>query len=127
MQVLEQWHNIVQSGDCAALADILADDCVFLSPVVHTPQAGRELTQLYLTGAMQVFNDSFHYLKEVVQSPHAVLEFQCEVDGVVINGVDMITVNEAGLISEFKVMIRPLRAIEMMHAKMRATLEQLSA
>lgn len=126
MEVLEQWHRIVARGDVSALAGVLAEDCVFLSPVVHTPQRGRDLTALYLTGAMQVFNDSFTYTREVVQAPHAVLEFQCEVDGIVINGVDIITVDEGGLIKEFKVMIRPLKAIELMHAKMREMLEQLA-
>ncbi|MBN7797012.1 nuclear transport factor 2 family protein [Parahaliea mediterranea] len=127
MPVLREWHRIVARRDASALAGVLAEDCVFLSPVVHTPQRGRDLTALYLAGAMQVFNESFAYTREVVQAPHAVLEFQCEVDGIVINGVDIITVDEEGLIQEFKVMIRPLKAIELMHAKMRAMLEQLSA
>jgi len=125
MQVLSTWHDILEARDPSRLGEILAEDCVFHSPVVHTPQAGRELTALYLTGAMHVFNDSFRYLKEVVDAPHAVLEFSCRLDDIDINGVDIITVNAAGLISEFKVMVRPLKAVNLLHERMRAMLEQL--
>jgi len=125
MQVLSTWHDILEARDPCRLGEILAEDCVFYSPVVHTPQAGRELTALYLTGAMHVFNDSFRYLKEVVDAPHAVLEFSCRLDDIEINGVDIITVNAAGLISEFKVMVRPLKAVNLLHERMRAMLEQI--
>lgn len=125
MQVLSTWHDILEARDPSRLGEILAEDCVFHSPVVHTPQAGRELTALYLTGAMHVFNDSFRYLKEVIDAPHAVLEFSCTLDGIDINGVDIITVNADGLISEFKVMVRPLKAVNLLHERMRAMLEQL--
>jgi len=127
VKVLQLWHEIVTSGDAARLPEILAQDCVFISPVVHTPQQGRDLTVLYLTGAMNVFNDSFHYVKEVVAGSHAVLEFVCEVDGIVINGVDILTFDDDGLICEFKVMIRPLKGVNLMHSKMMAMLEQLKA
>jgi hypothetical protein len=127
MNTLARWHEIIKQGDPALLDEILADDCVFHSPVVHTPQEGRELTRLYLTGAMHVLNDGFHYVKEVVSDRHAVLEFVCEVDGITVNGVDIISFNEQGKIEEFKVMVRPLKAINMLHAKMRDMLEQLSA
>jgi hypothetical protein len=127
MNTLELWHQIIADSNPARLDEILDPDCVFLSPVVHSPQKGRELTRLYLTGAMAVFNDSFEYVKEVVTDQHAVLEFNCEVDGIVINGVDIITFGDDGKIVEFKVMVRPLKAINMLHGKMRAMLEQLSA
>jgi hypothetical protein len=93
--------------------------------VVHSPQVGRALTVLYLTGAMNVFNDSFRYTKEVVNDEHAVLEFECTVDGILINGVDIISFNEDGLICEFRVMVRPLKAMQMLHGKMATMLEQL--
>jgi hypothetical protein len=125
MQVLSTWHDILEARDPSRLGEILAEDCVFHSPVVHTPQSGRERTALYLTGAMHVFNDSFRYLKEVVDAPHAVLEFSCRLDDIEINGVDIITVNAAGLISEFKVMVRPLKAVNLLHERMRAMLEQI--
>ena len=127
MKTLELWHDIVRNRQADRLGELLAEDCVFLSPVVHTPQRGRELTQFYLTGALNVFNDSFRYVKEVVALPHAVLEFTCEVDGVIINGVDIMTFDDDGKIIEFKVMVRPLKAINLLHAKMRAMLEQMSA
>jgi SnoaL-like domain len=127
MKTLEIWHEIIAELNPARLDEILDPDCVFLSPVVHSPQCGRELTRFYLTGAMNVFNDSFEYIKEVVTERHAVLEFNCEVDGILINGVDIITFGDDGKIVEFKVMVRPLKGINMLHGKMRAMLEQLSA
>ncbi len=126
MQGLVRWHEIVKSGDPSGLDALLAEDCVFWSPVVHRPQQGRELTRLYLTGAMAVFNDSFHYVKEVVAEPHAVLEFTCDIDGVTVNGVDIITFNAEGKIVEFKVMVRPLKGVNLLHAKMAAMLEQIA-
>jgi hypothetical protein len=127
VETVEKWHEIVTQRDIARLDEVLAEDCVFLSPVVHTPQEGRELTKFYLTGAFNVFNDSFHYVKQVVTSDHAVLEFVCDVDGILVNGVDILTFDVEGRITEFKVMIRPLKAVNLLHAKMKAMLEQLSA
>mgnify|MGYP006105283871 CR=1 FL=1 len=127
MNTMERWHQIIKERNPAGLDEILAQDCVFLSPVVHTPQVGKELTTMYLTGAMMVFNDSFHYVKEVVNEEHAVLEFVCEVDGIVINGVDIVTFDAQGQIVEFKVMIRPLKAINMMQAKMFELLASMNA
>lgn len=124
MNTVELWHKILHERDMDRLDDLLADDCVFLSPVVHTPQKGRELTRLYLTAAFALFNDSFHYVKEVVTPRHAVLEFMCDLDGIVVNGVDIMTFDEAGKIIEFKVMVRPLKAVTMLHGKMKAMLER---
>ena len=126
MNTLKRWHEIIERRDTELLDDILADDCVFFSPVVHTPQQGKELTKLYLTGAMHVLNNDFHYVKEVVTPEHAVLEFVCEVDGITVNGVDIISFDGDGKINEFKVMVRPLKAINMLHASMREMLEQLA-
>ena len=127
MNTLERWHEILEQRNPDLLDEILADDCVFWSPVVHTPQEGREITKLYLTGAMHVLSNDFHYVKEVVTPRHAVLEFVCEVDGISINGVDIMSFDSSGKISEFKVMVRPLKAVNMLHAKMRDMLERLSA
>lgn len=123
---LAQWHQFVNSGDPAMLQDLIDEDCVFFSPVVHTPQVGGDITRLYLTGAMHVLRNGFHYVKEVVSANHAVLEFACEVDGLQVNGVDIITFGEQGKIVEFKVMVRPLKAINALHAGMGAMLEKLS-
>lgn len=120
------WHEIVASKDTARLADIISDDCVFYSPVVHTPQAGKPRTLLYLTSAMNVFNDSFRYVKEVVAGDHAVLEFTCTVDDIEINGVDIMTFAADGRICEFKVMVRPLKGMQMLHAQMAKMLESLA-
>jgi ketosteroid isomerase-like protein len=124
MNTVALWHEIVRDHDMDRLEELLAEDCVFMSPVVHTPQKGRELTRAYLTAAFNVFNDSFCYVKEVVTPQHAVLEFACDLDGIVINGVDIMTFDDAGKIVEFKVMVRPLKAVNLLHAKMQAMLEQ---
>ena len=96
MNTLERWHEIIKQGKPELLDDILAEDCVFFSPVVHTPQRGRELTRLYLTGAMHVLSTDFHYVKEVVSEEHAVLEFVCEIDGISVNGVDIMSFDKGG-------------------------------
>jgi hypothetical protein len=127
MNTLKRWHEIIEMRTPELLDEILAEDCVFFSPVVHTPQQGRELTKLYLTGAMHVLNKDFHYVKELVTPTHAVLEFVCDIDGISVNGVDIISFDGDGKINEFKVMVRPLKAINLLHAKMREMLERLSA
>jgi hypothetical protein len=115
----------VRTRSPARLAEMLADDVVFHSPVVHTPQRGKWVTQMYLAGAIQVLgNASFRYVKQVVQDNVAVLEFESEIDGITINGVDIIRWNTEGLVSEFKVMVRPLKAVNLLHQRMAAMLER---
>lgn len=124
---LEKWHQIIKTGDVVALSDIVHDDCMFHSPVVHTPQAGKQLTMMYLGAAFKVLaSDDFKYLREVVDGNNAILEFQTEVDGIQINGVDMITFDDDGMIIDFKVMVRPLKAMNMLHAHMKAMLEKFA-
>src|SRR6185503_12540344 len=113
MDSVAQWHALLESHDLSRLDDLLAEDVVFHSPVVHTPQRGKALTILYLTGAYNVLlNSSFRYVREVVSATDAVLEFQAEIDGIHMNGVDMFHWNAAGKIDDFKVMIRPLKAYQ---------------
>lgn len=122
--VLDTWHELVQTRNAKGLRDLLADDVLFHSPVVHTPQAGKAVTTQYLAAAFQVFfNASFRYVREVVGSHDAVLEFQVEIEGITVNGVDMIRWNDEGRITDFKVMIRPLKAINLIHQKMAAMLQ----
>ncbi len=123
MNTVALWHEISRGRDMDRLEEVLAENCVFMSNVEHTPQKGRELTRAYLTAAFGVFNDSFRYVKEVVTPQHAVLEFVCDLDGIVINGVDIMTFDDAGKIVEFKVMVRPLKAVNLLHTKMKAMLE----
>ncbi len=121
---IDAWHEVVRTRDLAALDALLADEAVFHSPVVHTPQAGRALTRMYLAAAFEVFfNDSFRYVREVVGERDAVLEFEVEIDGISVNGIDMIRWNDEGRIVDFKVMIRPLKAIEVVHRRMAAMLQ----
>ena len=116
---LQRWHEVVRSRNPALLNQMLAEDAVFHSPILFRPQQGKDLVALYLTGALHVIaNPSFHYIREVVDGNDAVLEFETQIDGVHVNGVDLITWNDQGLISDFKVMIRPLKAINLLHRLM---------
>lgn len=116
---LATWHQIVQDRDLKGLDTLLSDRVVFHSPVVHTPQSGKAVTTQYLAAAFRVFfNESFRYVREVASDHDAVLEFQVEIDGIRVNGVDMITWDATGQIVDFKVMIRPLKAINLIHQKM---------
>lgn len=121
--VIEKWHAIVVTRDPGGLDALLDENVSFHSPVVHTPQVGNVLATMYLAAAVQVFgNDNFRYVREIVGQTDAVLEFETEIDGIIINGVDMIKWNDEGRITEFKVMIRPLKAVNMIHQKMAAML-----
>lgn len=120
---IETWHRLVESVDPSGLDELLADDAVFFSPIVHTPQRGKALAKGYLTAALQVFsNPSFRYVREIIGPSDAMLEFETEIDGVLVNGVDIIKWNEGGKVVEFKVMIRPLKAIALIHERMGAML-----
>jgi len=121
---IETWHHIVDKRDAQGLDALLADEAVFHSPVVHTPQAGKSITKKYLTAAFHVFfNDSFRYVRELQSNRDAVLEFEVQLDGITVNGVDMIKWNDAGKITEFKVMLRPLKAVNLIHQKMAQALQ----
>jgi ketosteroid isomerase-like protein len=123
---VRRWHDVVESGDLSRLDTLLAEDVVFHSPVVHTPQRGKALATMYLTGAFQVLRPAaFEYVREVVSGDDAILEFVAEIDGIRINGVDMIHWNRTGQIDDFKVMIRPLKAVNLLHAQMARMLEQI--
>lgn len=124
---LQAWHRMIEERNPAPLDDVLADEAVFHSPVVHTPQEGKALTKLYLTAAIMVLGGShFEYVREVVGESDAVLEFTAEIDGIQINGVDMIHWNAEGKIDDFKVMIRPLKAVNLLHQLMGQMLKQTS-
>ncbi len=123
MDTLERWHRLVGDRDPTGLDDLLAEDAVFHSPVVHTPQRGKALVARYLTAAFTVFmNPSFRYVRELRGSDGAVLEFEVEMDGVHVNGVDMMRWGADGRIVDFKVMVRPLKAINHVHGRMAAQL-----
>jgi len=123
---IEDWHKAVETRNPAMLDALLADDVVFHSPVVHTPQRGKAITTLYLTAAMQVLcGPGFRYLREVARERDAVLEFEVEIEGILVNGVDMIRWDDDGRIVDFKVMVRPLKAVNLLHQKMAAMLQRI--
>ena len=126
---LTNWHGVIKEGSSAeALAAIIREDAVFHSPVVHTPQEGRAITVAYLSAAGQTLgNPSFRYLREVVDGNTAVLEFQTEMEGIQVNGVDMITFDDDGMITDFKVMVRPLKAVNKVWEMMGRQLEKAKA
>jgi predicted SnoaL-like aldol condensation-catalyzing enzyme len=122
---LAAWRGYFESGDPAKLADLLAEDAVFHSPVVHNPQQGKAKVMAYLGAAGKVFgNGSFRYVREIVDGDNVMLEFESEIDGIAINGIDLIRFDSTGKIKDFKVMVRPLKAInkvwEMMAAQLQA-------
>lgn len=124
---LRRWHELVKNADAAGIPALLADDVVFHSPVVHTPQNGKKIVGRYLAAAFGVFvGRSFRYVREVASGHEVVLEFLVEIDGITVNGVDMITWDDAGQIVAFKVMLRPLQAIKLIHQKMAETLQPAS-
>ena len=124
VNALDEWHRIVRERDPDGLDDLLADDVVFHSPVVHTPQSGKPITAMYLAAAVIVLGQpSFRYVREIVGATEAVLEFVVDIDSIEVNGVDLIRWNEQGRIVDFKVMVRPLKAINLIHQKMAAVLQ----
>jgi len=147
---IDRWHRHTRGELVGGLDTLLHEDCVFLSPIVFTPQRGRDITKLYLRAAGNTLADAdadhgaaaesgtsegaapielggtFRYTKEIRQGHHAMLEFETEVEGKYANGVDIISCDDDGMIIEFKVMMRPLQAINAVHTQMKAMLEQLA-
>ena len=141
MNAIESWHEVMKSGGKGAsvkLDELLHDDVVFYSPVVFTPQRGKEITKLYLSAASGVFStdkksntekkdSKFKYVKEVINGNTACLEFETEMNGIYVNGIDLITWDENNKITEFKVLIRPLQAVNTLHEMMGRMLEKLKS
>jgi len=139
MHAVEKWYEVIKSDNPDKYDEILAEDCVFYSPVVYTPQKGRELTKMYLMAAGGVFGgedspkeildetspSKFRYIKEIIGENSAVLEFESEVDGIYVNGIDLISWNEENKITEFKVIVRPLQAVNKLHQQMQDMLEKM--
>jgi hypothetical protein len=124
------WHTVAMSRDVDAISAVLHDDCIFESPVVHTPQLGKAITAKYLAAAGYTLGgEAFEYVGEWQSSKpgenSAILEFRTTIDGIAVNGIDMITCDDDGLITHFKVMVRPLKAVNMLHAKMGEMLTQM--
>lgn len=127
-QVVERWHEFLRGEAPDALDNLLADDVVFYSPVVYTPQRGKAITTVYLKAAGVALpgdggEGAFHYTKQVLAGDTAVLEFETTVAGKYVNGVDIIRCDSDGRIVEFRVMIRPLQAVNAVHEQMRVQLE----
>lgn len=122
---IARWHRLLEGDPGVTLDALLADDCVFYSPIVFTPQRGKAKAAAYLRAALSVFGAGgpaetrpFRYVKETFAPQDAVLEFETEIDGKYVNGVDIISCDERGEIEAFKVMVRPLQAIELIHRRM---------
>lgn len=130
MNNTKAWHELFDSGNLKDLESLLAKDAIFYSPLVFKPQPGRKLTAMYLKNAFEMFfadgNKSFTYVREIHSETDAMLEFTCEIDGIMINGIDVIKWNDEGKIQEFKVFIRPNKAIEKVKEKMTDLLANMS-
>lgn len=134
---LDRWHAHLKGELEGGLDELPADDVVFYSPIVFTALEGKDVTKLYLGAAGNTFSEgekdkapgkddsNFRYIKEVASGNHTVLEFETTIDGKYINGVDIMTWNDDKKITEFKVMIRPLQAVNIMHQQMKAMLEKM--
>ena len=125
--LIHKWHDLINNDDLNKLDAILADDAVFSSPVVFNPMKGKEITKMYLYAAGQSFNmDKFKYTREIHDKMYSVLEFETYIDEISVNGVDMIEWNEDGKIKDFKVMIRPFKAVQKVQEKMVEALDSLN-
>ena len=141
MEAVKIWHQAMKSKDASIWNELLDDDVVFHSPVVFTPQKGKKITMMYLMAATGVFGSAnkisrlsesiqaeskFHYINEIVGETSALLEFESEIEGTYINGADLLKWIENNKLTEVKVMVRPLQAVNMLHQKMKAMLESMS-
>ena len=143
-QFIEKWHKYLKGQLPGGLDELLAEDVTFYSPVVYTPQEGREITKLYLAAAAGTFGGDddangsaegeskstpgdFRYTKQIVAGNQAVLEFESTVEGKYVNGVDILECNDEGKLIEFRVMIRPLQAVNLIHAQMGAILKKMQS
>jgi hypothetical protein len=123
--VIDRWHSLVAARDLTGLDELLADEVVFQSPAVHSPQVGRVLTRRYLEAALKVLNnESFRYVGEWFAERSAVLEFETVIEGLQLNGVDLITWDAEGRIVHFKVMVRPIKALQALMPLMAAELQR---
>ncbi len=126
IDTLHNWHQLIKEKDTQNIGSILAEDVVMHSPVVHTPVRGKDIVTLYLMAAFHtIANEKFTYVRELSNDSTAILEFTTEIDGIFVNGVDMISWNSDGLITDFKVMVRPLKAVNLIHQKMGEMLNRL--
>jgi hypothetical protein len=144
--VVDRWHAYMRGELAGGLDELLDDDVVFYSPIVFTPQRGKQITARYLQAATQTFGGAdtvragegdrsdaggtrpgrFHYTKTVLGDDTAMLEFETTMQGKYVNGIDIIRCNERGRIIEFRVMIRPLQAVNLVHEQMKAMLESMA-
>jgi hypothetical protein len=126
IKMLHNWHTLINNKAIDQVSTWLADDVTLFSPVIHIPIQGKKMVSMYLTAAFHTFlNGTFKYDREFSGDNSAVLEFSLNIQGIDINGIDMITWNEQGKITEFKVMIRPYKALNMINDQMTAMLAKL--
>ena len=116
------WHAIAETRDPAGLAELLAGDVVFRSPAVHTPQEGKEVTAAYLSAAVVVLGPTLAYRRQWFGETNAVLEFEAELDGLAVHGIDMLQWNDEGKLTEFTVMVRPFKGLNKLIELMAAEL-----
>ena len=122
--VIEKWHKYVRTKDIGILDNLISENAIFYSPVVHTPQKGAKITKIYLIAASEVlFDNSFNYINEIQNNNQAICEFECKLDDIYVNGIDIISWKN-NKITNFKVMVRPLKGILLLKDKMARILEK---
>ena len=125
---MRAFRDAVEANDHGAIAALLADDVRFTSPVAFKPYDGKAITAAILRAVTRVL-EGFHYVREI-SSPdgrdHA-LVFEATIDGTLVNGCDFLHVNDAGLIDDFVVMVRPLSGAKALAEAMGAQFEQVVA
>jgi hypothetical protein len=123
--VIARWTSIIKNGRTDELDALIAEDAVFFSPAVFTPQEGRQKTLMYLKAAVKVFGtNDFRYVEQWFKDQSAILEFAATIDGIYVNGIDMIHWNDQEQIVSFKVMLRPLKALQTIIPAMAELLQQ---
>jgi hypothetical protein len=122
--VITVWHEAVLKNDLTSFEALVTDDAIFESPALHSPQVGKAMVSMYLRGALLVLNNgSFRYVEEWISERSAVLEFEAIVDGLRVNGVDIIRWNDEERVTSFKVMVRPYKGLTALMAAMKKLLE----
>jgi len=123
---LDTWHKFVNERNIHELNSFISDDVTLFSPVVFKPIKGKFMVTMYLQAAAEIIaNDNFKYVREVVDKQNAILEFETEINGLSVNGVDMLQFTKDGKLKEIKVMIRPIKGVNVVHQKMAEYLEKI--
>ena len=121
---VDAWHLSLEKNDPSILYDVLDDSFKFYSPAVFKSKE-KYMGFIYLMAASQTFlNNNFSYKRQIIDKDNAVLEFECIINDVAINGVDLFKWNNDNKFTEMKVMIRTEKALDAVKSEMTKHLMQ---